>query len=123
MNILNRSKIVQPTRGWTVAASTQHKLYSLLLPPAMGARFYRFRSGLPPIIREEWVDNNNNILNYSIFLCTQSIIITVHKYIIISSYKSLKRLNSEIKSGFARKSEKFPVAFLTPSLRLSKLVT
>ena len=26
----------------TVAASTQHKLYSLLLPPAMGARFYRF---------------------------------------------------------------------------------
>ena len=37
-----RSKRVQPTRGWTVAASTQHKLYSLLLPPAMGARFYRF---------------------------------------------------------------------------------
>ena len=36
------SKRVQPTRGWTVAASTQHKLYSLLLPPAMGARFYRF---------------------------------------------------------------------------------
>ena len=38
----SRSKRVQPTRGWTVAASTQHKLYSLLLPPAMGARFYRF---------------------------------------------------------------------------------
>ena len=37
-----RSKRVQPTRGWTVAASTQHKLYSLLLPHAMGARFYRF---------------------------------------------------------------------------------
>ena len=37
-----KSKRVQPTRGWTVAASTQHKLYSLLLPPAMGARFYRF---------------------------------------------------------------------------------
>ena len=36
------TKRVQPTRGWTVAASTQHKLYSLLLPPAMGARFYRF---------------------------------------------------------------------------------
>ena len=38
----SRSKRVQPTSGWTVAASTQHKLYSLLLPPAMGARFYRF---------------------------------------------------------------------------------
>ena len=37
--ITKRSKRVQPTRGWTVAASTQHKLYSLLLPPAMGARF------------------------------------------------------------------------------------
>ena len=41
------SKRVQPTRGWTVAASTQHKLYSLLLPPAMGARFYRFWAGRP----------------------------------------------------------------------------
>ena len=40
--LIQRSKRVQPTRGWTVAASTQHKLYSLLLPPAMGARFYRF---------------------------------------------------------------------------------
>ena len=36
------SKRVQPTRGWTVAASTQHKLYSLLLPPVMRTRFYRF---------------------------------------------------------------------------------
>ena len=42
MKYYGGSKRVQPTRGWTVAASTQHKLYSLLLPPAMGARFYRF---------------------------------------------------------------------------------
>ena len=48
---------VQKSTAYTwldCCCSTQHKLYSLLLPPAMGAR----KSGLPPIIREEWVDNN-----------------------------------------------------------------
>ena len=36
---------VQKSTAYTwldCCCSTQHKLYSLLLPPAMGARFYRF---------------------------------------------------------------------------------
>ena len=37
--------VVQKSTAYTwldCCCSTQHKLYSLLLPPAMGARFYRF---------------------------------------------------------------------------------
>ena len=41
---------VQKSTAYTwldCCCSTQHKLYSLLLPPAMGARFYRFWAGRP----------------------------------------------------------------------------
>ena len=40
--------------------TSQHKLYSPLLPPRNGGPFLPFfnRNGLPPISREEWVDNN-----------------------------------------------------------------
>ena len=41
----DRHASVQKSTAYTwldCCCSTQHKLYSLLLPPAMGARFYRF---------------------------------------------------------------------------------
>ena len=62
------SKRVQPTRGWTVAASTQHKLYSLLLPPAMGARFYNCQCPQENEEQTEFIIFNSTKLPENIYI-------------------------------------------------------
>ena len=52
----DKKKKVQKSTAYTwldCCCSTQHKLYSLLLPPAMGARFYRFLGR--PAKRTRWL--------------------------------------------------------------------